>query len=853
MFLFNKSSALPRSRQSSIDSLGTDPSNSDVWMSQCSDTSSPREVSSPEPRDRQHSSKRSSVFNLRNRSNTSTSTLSFASLSSAMTGMDGSSQDLRQTSSSPPSFLEIPGPRRSLFRGRKSKRQSNQLASAVGLEEDVKGMAALRKDQSRRSARHTAQNSIHDLRNRISSPFDFQHLTHTDPAQFAALERTSGSELVAEFSAVRASQIPHRGLNGIKAEDLHFQNFSSDDLTSPEPRSVSAFDSRSPPLSPEPHHDSRPGSSHGDGRKTLRLSRSVESFSQPGVRSRVHRHTQSAVAPPRTSSRLALTRIDDLPEEFPSSNCSSSRSSGMWDHVVPLSPPTNGEQLAPIADEADFVGHAVTTPDDSAISVTPPYTPGLENVPEEEERFFNPRPAPRPPLRSQRSRPPSFDAFSFRTSPRSPISRTNGRGSPLTSPKNTSQRGPITRPISQMSDTLGSPALCRRGSVRRSPPRRLSNTWRALDDSWEEDIDFMYDHEMEAGCDWDWDRGSDNGSEDRELTPGREVERPRSPNDEESCSASIASEDESTVQTRFLQSAFRPSLLVPSTSSVPELESRSAVSASTADSGIRTPSDYFPHQTTLVSAPAPFTEAEGFTLTPSLLVPQDFKEQSMREEMYEDLLAEYESSDRHFALLDASQSVASSSRNSHIRSSKRSSYDSSLVSTQGSGSWSSPVRRSASSSCSLPELVHSRRARKNFDMVVDHLSEQVASFASFEEDEILENDDDTTPPGRQLNASRTFFAADEDHDEVIPNSTSVSEFSPSASQPHHKHAASDGAAKLLASPMQNAQSSETALKTRKRAASSSTALRANRPAQLSLFPQPPRYMVPHSARPNLGS
>lgn len=697
--------------------------------------------------------------------------------------------------------------------------------------------------------------AVHDLRNRISSPFDFQHLTHTDPAQFPALERTSGAELVAEFSAVRASQIPHRGLNGINAEDLHFQNFSSNKLTSHEPRSISALDSRSPPLSPESHPDSRPGSSHGSAGKTLRLSRSVESFSQPGVRSRAHRHTQSAVAPPRTSSRLALTRIDTLPEELPSSTCSSSRSSGMWDHVVPLTPLTSGEHLPPILDETDFVGHAVTTPDDSAISVTPPYTPGLENVPEEEERFFNPRPAPRPPPRSQRSRPPSFDAFTFRNSPRSPISRTNGRGSPLASPKATSQRGPITRPISQMSDTLGSPGLSRRQSIRRSPPRRLSSTWKALDDSWEEDIDFMYDHEMEAGCDWDWDRGSNNGSEDRELTPGREVPRPQTPNGEESCSASVASEDESTLQTKFFPGAFRPSLLVPSTICVPELESRSAVSASTADTGIRTPCDYFGPPTTLVAPPAPYSEAEGFLLTPSLLVPQDFKEESMREEMYEDLLAEYESSDRHFALLDASQSVASSSRNSHVRSSKRSSYDSSLVSTQGSGSgsWNSPVRRSASSSGSLPELVHSRRARKNFDMVVDHLSAQVASFASFEEDEVLGDEDDATPPGRQLNADRTFFTADEDHDEIIPNTTFVPAFNSSVPHAYHKHAASDGAAKLLASPMANAQSSETALKTRKRAASSSTALRTNRPAQLSLFPQPPRYMVPHSARPNLGS
>jgi len=402
--------------------------------------------------------------------------------------------------------------------------------------------------------------------------------------------------------------------------------------------------------------------------------------------------------------------------------------------------------------------------------------------------------------------------------------------------------------MSQMSDTLGSPVLSRRSSVRRSPPphRRQSSTWKVLDDSWEDDVDFMYDNALEAGCDWDWDHASEE-NQDRELTPGRETER----SVEDSRAASTPFEEDHTLRTRFFPNAFRPSLLVPSSSSVPELESRSAISTSTADTGLHTPSDYF--QTTMVAAPSPFVEADGFTLTPSLLVPQDFKEQSMREELYEDLLSEYESSDRHFALLDASQSVSSSARNSHIRSSKRSSYDSSLVSTQGSGSWSSPVRRSASSAGSLPELVHSRRARKNFDMMVDHLSEQVASFASFGEDEHTENeDDDVTPPANQTanNTDRTFFASDEEdsqdqdsHQYVTP-STSEDNSSRQSAQAHHKHAASDSAAKLLS--FSSAQQDSDIPKSRKRAASSSNAFRANRPANLSLFPPPPRHMMPPS-------
>ncbi|KAF2200600.1 hypothetical protein GQ43DRAFT_472550 [Delitschia confertaspora ATCC 74209] len=814
-----------------------------------------------------------------------------------MTGTDGSS-DLRHMSNSQASFLELTGSKRSFFtRGRKSRRQSSQLSSSVGDENeaDIRRASILRKDRSRRGA-HMPQASgnymesfcthtptppltrviVPDLKGLISSPFDFQHVTHTNSNQFTALGRSSGNEIAAEFWAVRASQVPHRGLNGIKAEDLQFQEFSSDDFNSPGSRSASALDTRSPPLSPSGarQEEQRPGSSHSQSGKSLRLSRSVESFSQPVIKNRTHRHTQSAAAPPRISSRLPLTRIEDLPEDLSPNPRShtftpspSNRNSGIWDIFAPSSPPTTGERLTPIADEEPtFVGHAVTTPDDSAIHI--PFSPSLENVSEEPEPFSNPRPAPPPPARSSKiSRSPSTDLYSFRDST-SLISRSNGRQSPLTSPKSATQRTSITRPMSQMSDTLNSAAVTRQSSIRRPiPARHNSGTWRAYDESWEEDIDYIYEHALEADCEWDWEESSTgNGSDDRELTPGREepmkVEE-HSPTaiSQIACTASKVSAEEPALQTRFFPGAFRPSLLVPvpSPNAVPELESRSAVSTSTADTGIRTPLDYYTQKTTMLTVPAPYAEGEGFSLSPSLLVPHDYKEQSMREEMYEDLLAEYESSDRHFPLLDASQSVASSSRSSRVRSSKRSSYDSSLASKEGSGSvsWNSPVRRSASSSGSLPELVHSRRARKTFDMMVDHLSEQVASFASFGEDEQGINnkeDDDTTPPGNQINAGRTFFASDdEDHpEEEATTSVEISPQQASASaHSYHKHATSEGAVQILTTSSEEPQQLRP-LGNRKRAASSAAtaSLNRNRPAQLSLFPAPSRYKMQSPAPPS---
>jgi hypothetical protein len=73
-----------------------------------------------------------------------------------------------------------------------------------------------------------------------------------------------------------------------------------------------------------------------------------------------------------------------------------------------------------------------------------------------------------------------------------------------------------------MSDTLGSPTFSRKSSIRRSPSvRRKSNTWLVTEDSWEDDVDYIYDNALEAECDFDWDCTAEDGSrfEDREQKP----------------------------------------------------------------------------------------------------------------------------------------------------------------------------------------------------------------------------------------------------------------------------------------------------------------------------------------------
>ncbi|CAI6333934.1 unnamed protein product [Periconia digitata] len=754
VFVSHKKNALPESVQSSVDSLVTiDPS---VSASPGSDASSYTDQPSPERHTGAHMAKRNSVFGLRNRSNTSNSTTSSSGPlnSSTTAGHDNAShrlsQDLRHLAGQ--SILEMNSAKRSIFRGKKGKRASGSFAPGSPPQPQEEADAILKRTSVlRKTKRPSLPSETSDLKPRISSPFDFKHLTHTDRHQFAALTGASENELVAGFQNISSSQTPCRDLTGIKVNDLRFRNLSAEGLVTSDANPLSPMSMKSPPMSAgfpqeEPMNF---GSAEKPSRPPLRTARSVESFSRPGVTPRVHRHTQSANTnppPPRGSSRLAMAPIDDLPEDSTEAiPTSSRRNSGAWNHQSPLSPQSPGGLLPSMIEESDYVGHALTTPDNSAIHpVTPPFSPGLDDVAEEPERFASPRPAPLPPVKT------SLDNFSF-TNPRSPVGKSHSRMVSFSTSPNT--RPSMSRPMSQCSDTLGSSgAMPRRSSGRRMSVRRKSNTWRVMEESWEDDIDYIYDNALEADCDLEWDSTYADGTGDetsRDRTPERLEPKRTSDSSCYSTHASSIMPEEEPIPHDAPTGATRPSLVVPNATTVPELEMRSAVSASTIDT----------------------TGAEGFSLTPSLLIPQEYKEAMSHEDDYQDLIAEYESSDRHFPLLESARSTASSTRSSHMRSSKRSSYESSLVSSGPvSGSWASGARQSGSSSgsSSLPELVHSsRHARRDFNAVVDRLSHQVASINSFDEYDMeeREHDEDEATPPVHASHDRTFFTSDDEADE----------------------------------------------------------------------------------------
>jgi hypothetical protein len=160
MFTSHKTDAAPPSRQSSVDMSVTgypsSASTSEPWTSQCFDEPPYGAMQSPERRHRAYSSKRSSVFNLRSRSNTATS-MSSTILSLSPPGISSNETSRPET----PAYDEIPGPRKSLFRGKRGKRLSESVSSSsIVVEYQEKDASDKRMSVLRKVTRRNQQDDV---------------------------------------------------------------------------------------------------------------------------------------------------------------------------------------------------------------------------------------------------------------------------------------------------------------------------------------------------------------------------------------------------------------------------------------------------------------------------------------------------------------------------------------------------------------------------------------------------------------------------------------------------------------------------------------------------------------------
>ncbi|KAK8221026.1 hypothetical protein IWZ01DRAFT_27668 [Phyllosticta capitalensis] len=794
MDLFKRSQSQARSRQSSLDAQMPAPESMVPPGSSSSSHSSPLMGlhSPPDRRNRDSASfRRSSVFTLRPRSNTSNSMNS--KLSVADEPDRRSSREISPHSASA-SVSEPPGHHKhksSMFasRGKKLRRQSSKLSMTIDDWEAANQgrRSSLFGKERKKSTYETVEQ--YNLRMRhISNPFDFQHLTHSHPKQFErALESNRQDELVAEFWAHRASQARNKELRGIKVEDL-----SPGPPEDPRPMSNSYFTVTSPPnVSPKTSRDKHHSPSPTSNPQAVRHTRSLGSFSYPIA-------PNSGEPMPRTSSRLAMATGTDP----------SRRSSGLWSEAY-----NHASMPGAATDEQPHGPHAFTTPDDTAIPVASPnWGTDLEHIAEEEEGYFARRPheksvlhSPSPDLspthqpEDESEQPPSD--LPLRTETLGPHEQLKSFAQSRLSARTGGAR---PRPLSAMSDTLGapfhpaqkspgpraSPALQRASSI-----RRRSTFFKSLDNNtWEDDIDFCYDVGADADCEFDWERMSNGPASARSFTP-------MEPSFQHRRTTSTVEEEPEEDNEETIQSLgnFRPSLVVPSTTSIPDLDYPSAISAST--NSLLTPVDSYAASTYAAST----NSARNNTSTPAsdrqepynpnLLVPHELKEQVSKESIFDEMLDSYaqrggpdddSASDRHYPLLSNSNrrsantlSIAESSRSGPSRYSMGSSYDSSLRSA--SISLTSPPRRSRSSIGSVPELVHSRRARRTIELNVDRLSKDLARFAHEENEE-----------EEQAAEKSTFFANSNDENENENERTAedddADDEASSLRHRHHHHA-----------------------------------------------------------------
>ncbi|KAB8232150.1 uncharacterized protein BDW43DRAFT_127214 [Aspergillus alliaceus] len=472
------------------------------------------------------SPKRLSVFSSRSRSNTTTSTTSSRrSPASSMTSVDAaslpSSQDERTGSAAGVRSERQESMTKSLFsRGSRILRRQGSKFNIVATldEEDEMEREKPRFEVTDLFGRHhrSRQSDAHEqLKSLISDPFDFHHLTHTSPSHFQEMDRARENDLVTEFSAIRASQRPVTGLKGIRAEDLHFRDFSSENLTNC--GTAIAEDHAVPlPISPpgSPGATSAASPKQEDSR-LRRESRVCENFSRPYPR-------VGATTPPLKATTPGLAASPEISEPAPRA----------IDEILGLSsPPTYPEHVYSSGDDVhdgpllhmnvdSIFPSTISQPGSprtekdlndfrkSSVSFTN-MSSDLDDVPEEEE------------------------AINWPSSLMSSEETTSRIQSPLEFPQTELQAASIVNPRSNLSiyvteelsqkvaEALGSPTLpqyCqpevppqdqRLGDiVKRSASVRRRATYETIYESWDADIDYCYEHAAESNCDFDWGRNS---------------------------------------------------------------------------------------------------------------------------------------------------------------------------------------------------------------------------------------------------------------------------------------------------------------------------------------------------------
>ena len=626
------------------------------------------------------------------------------------------------------------------------------------------------------------------LKHSISEPYNFQHLTHTRTQQVKNLKNISHNELVTEFSAIRASQAPRRELKGIQADDLAPRNSS---ISSSSP-AMSIFDS---PATSVPQSPTRIRGQSNDlfttnDNTSIRNSASVDSFTRVSSRS-FSSPTPPISPPPRTSSRLALQRHVN-PRSFSRELSEDSLTSTIiqrppLDHTTPPLSPKFVSDMEAVMDNSSLgiIAQAVTTPDDTACPLQPyPLcsSAALADVPEEEEGF----PWDRRPSSKNR---PSTSSSAIR----------HAKSFPATERSIKSSASPIYNllPSGKLShskkSTSSDPTLPLSSSETEDIPRRsrisqkFSIVSKNIEGSWEDDIDYCYEHAAEADCAFDWHRLSIH---DNQNLASADAARDNTSNswklEQKSNASRVLTNSHGlrapTINTRLSSANTTHSFSPTSTPA-------STVSSAVTMPGVVTPIDpgQLPNSILLPSASS---AAALYPLTPSLLVQSEYPSRLTHEEIFQHKLLETDEiklqQPSYRPITDTNPRRDYSPRSSGSLLSKCNSQESISMSRPGSYG---PRHCSSSSIGSLPELMHSRAGREKITAAADHLATQISSLSVAENPAELSAVTDIT---RKEPMGRTAYT-----DSIIEESDDADAHDETSAFAHRQRSNSDSADKLL--------------------------------------------------------
>ncbi|KAI9805101.1 MAG: hypothetical protein M1825_000935 [Sarcosagium campestre] len=692
------------------------------------------------------SSRSSSIFRGRSRgktaSSTSSNTLEGAAYAERSTAPRPMSQGDRCATPSSHSMSNerSDGRTRSFFSrsGRRLRRQNSKLSITSF---DASSWAHESENVSERQSVMELDHEIGDASSKlsvrkrnISEPFNFQHVTHTSPGQFPALDRATANELASEFSAVRAAQAPRQGLRGIKVDDLNAARRASIDVQAAEGIEASTTMTAADLGSRRSRHIARVDSETSiSSRKSFKYACSIETPKTNALRS-LHSPTGSINPPPRTSSKSAVTRhfessMSPPPRSPAESDAERSACSSEVNSPVALSPVGSFTSRPMAMTELDDLSgplgmpHAVTTPDDTARQLRPAiFASGTElaDVPEEEESCAMKR-------MSTGSQRPQSPASLLRLTQSLSNMQNLGKHEKhlLQAPKpHMDGSGPLRRTSSQASETLGggrSSSVVRTALVHPSSEAKADCVGlRSVDGSWEDDIDYCYDHAVEADFDYDWDRWTDD---EDEADDGH-----REGADRKTALSSSPLPQQPTSGDKDSQG--RKPLRLLATPFSTEADTSPLTSASTNDSEVITPQfSNPPHAFPLghYKKSGSFADsAIGFS--PATLMPCDDGDDVLEGDFLEGILATRASEHQaplHDSFLDQTDSFTDSCRSSGAPLSKRASQESFIMMGERS-----PFSQHCSvhSASSIPDLVPSNKRRQAFDDVTARLTKHLESL-----------------------------------------------------------------------------------------------------------------------------